>query len=240
MAGTCRRGNAAVITIAVLVAVIVVLAYLWIHQMQTSPAIVERVTERVIEKPVEVVKEVQVEKVREVPREVVVTKEVEVPARLTETQLMAMDLASRFAAAPLISSGDDVFYKLDGVRVTVYADDAVRKALTEDRIHNRFELILRQYGVNIDERSEVVLAISVSGIWDPQETSLTWNTAVELQQVVTIERKSDLRRANAVLWREAGSGEARRRGAEPTIMHDLDAKAESFANRYLAAQAKGT
>jgi hypothetical protein len=234
---TSGRRASALIAIALLLAgTTLVFAYLWLGLLWMPPC----VQERVVEKPVEVIREVQVEKVREVPvtKEVVVTREVEVPAKLTEAQQAAVDFASRLMVAPLLSSPDDVFYKLDAVRVDVYTDEAVRKVLTDDAIRNRFELILRQLSIPIDPGSPVTLAVYAEGQWDPQEAMLTWTVSAELQQIVTLERRGDMRRTNATIWRDSSSSQVRNRGAHPALLMAVQSRAESFANKYLAAQGK--
>jgi len=216
----------------------VVFAVLWLREREHKPA--EVVKE--VEKLVQVIKEVPVEKIREVPKEVVkeveVIKEVEVPAKLTDVQKAAIDFAADFLGAPAVKSQDEVFYKLESVAVTVLLNDAVKKVVSEDRVKNKFELILRQHSIRLEEKAPVWLSVAIEGLWDKDEIRLTYTPSMSLEETVTIGRKGDLRRVLASTWRKGSYGYAGKTVAEKAIMDSVEAMAESFANKFLATRDK--
>ena len=183
--------------------------------------------------PIETVKEVETIKHVTQPGQVI-----EVPAKLTDAQQAAIEFSSRFFSAPAIATADDALYKLDSINVQVFLNDAVKKVLSEDRVKNKFELILRQHNIVLDEKAPVWLEVAYEGLWDKNGVVLTYAPRMRLQQAVTIGRKGDLRRTIATVWQEGAYGYAGSQVVEEAILKDVEAKAESFANRFLNVQAK--
>lgn len=218
----------------------VVFAVLWLRERERKPTEVIRE----VEKPVQVIKEVPVEKIREVPKEVIkeveVIREVEVPAKLTEAQKVAIDFSARYVNAQPVKSSDEVFYKVESVAVLVLMNDAAKKAVSEDRVKNKFELVLRQHGIRLDDKALVWLKVAIEGLWDKDEIRLTYTPSMSLVEDVAINRKGDLRRVLATTWREGSYGYAGKNVAEKAIMDSVEAMAESFANKFLSSRDKET
>jgi hypothetical protein len=182
-----------------------------------------------IEKSVPVVKEVTKE----------VTKEVEVPTKLTAEQQAAIAFWDRFLNARFIETPDDALYRLDSVQVTVSLNDAVKKLVSEDRVKNKFELILREHGVKIDDRAIVMLNLSIEGLWSKSPvTFLVYTPRLQLDQTVVVARKGDFRKAGATLWERGSYGFVGTQMAEGAILKSVESLGEEFANKYLAAQEK--
>lgn len=215
----------------------VVFAVLWLRERERKPEVVGEVL-----KPVQVIKEVPIEKIREVPKEVVkeveVIKTVEVPAKLTDWQQIAIDFADRYYAAKFIETFDDALYKLETIRVEVFLNDEVKKVVSEDRVRNKFELILRKHGIKIDEKSPVSVNVSIDGLWNENSKFLVYTPRIELDQVVVVGRSGDFRKVIATLWKMGSYGFAGRQVVEGAILADVESLGEGFANKYLAAQAK--
>ena len=167
----------------------------------------------------------RVEKSVPVVKEVV--KEVAVPAKLTDSQRTAIAFWDRFRSAEFIKTPDDALYKLDSVRIQVSLNDAVKKVVSEDRVRNKFELILRKHGVKIDENAFVSLYVSIEGLWSKDP-------------LVVVGRKGDLRQVVATLWERWSYGFAGSQVAEGAILESAESMGEEFANKYLAAQQKDT
>ncbi|MEN9676132.1 MAG: hypothetical protein RIS76_2028, partial [Verrucomicrobiota bacterium] len=178
------KASTGVVVAATIVAL--VFAVLWLRERKRKPTEVLRE----IEKPVQVIKEASVENIREVPKEVEVIKEIEVPAKLTDAEKFSIDFAARYFRAQTVKSKDEVFYKVDSVAVTVGLNDAIKKIVSEDRIKNKFELILRKHSIRLDENAPVWLSFSVEGLWDKDEVRLTYTPLMSLDEFVIIGRKN--------------------------------------------------
>jgi len=165
-------------------------------------------------------------------------KPVEVPADLSDAQRKAIDFASRVLSAPMLTSADDALFSLDSLRVQVFLNDAVKKVVSEDRIKNKIELILRQHNIPLDDKAPVTLIVAYEGLWNESQVVLTYSANLKLQQVVMIGRKGELRHGLATVWEQGAYGYAGSKIAEDSILKDTEAKAESFANRYLNIQNK--
>jgi hypothetical protein len=224
------KSNAAIIAAIVASVVALSFAVLWFRERDRTPAEVIR----------EVPKEVVVEKLREVPKvvikEVEVTKEVKVPAKLTDEQQAGIEFTSRYLAAPMLTTIDEALYKLDSVAVRVFVNDAVKKVVTEDRLKNKFELILRKQNIRLDDKAQVWLDLNYEGFWDKDEITLYYSPQMRLRQVATIIRHGDFRRASVIVWQDAGLGFAGKKVVEEAILSDVEQRAEAFANKYLAIQ----
>jgi hypothetical protein len=170
-----------------------------------------------------------------------VFKEVEVPARLTYSQKTAISFTDRYASARPIQAQDEALYKLDSVKVNVFINDAVEKVVSDDRIRNKFELILRKQGINIDQKASVSVDLTINGLWsrdNPGVGFLAYTQRIGLNEWLVVERRGDLRRAVAQLWKQEIIGFANSQKAEGQILDGVELMAEAFANKYLAAQQK--
>lgn len=161
------------------------------------------------------------------------------PAKPTSSQQAAIDFRDRFFNARLIETPDDALYKLDAVQVGVSVDDAIKKLVSEERVRNKFELILRKDGIKIDQKAPVFLNLTVEGLWSKGTMAfLVYTPRIQLQEVVVVGRKGDMRQVVATLWERGSYGFAGRQVAEDAILKSVESLGEEFANKYLAAQQK--
>ena len=170
-----------------------------------------------------------------------VLKEVEVPAKLTYSQKTAINFTDRYLTAGPIQAQDEALYKLDSVRVNVSIDEAVEKVVSDDRIRNKFELILRKHGIKIDEKALVSVDLTIHGLWsgdNPGVGFLAYAQRIGLNQWLVVERRGDFRRAVAQLWKQEIIGFSNNEKAEGQILDGVESIAEAFANKYLAEQQK--
>jgi hypothetical protein len=170
-----------------------------------------------------------------------VLKEVEVPAKLTYSQKTAINFTDRYVSARQIEGQDEALYKLDSVRVNVSINEAVDNVVSDDRIRNKFELILRKHGIKIDEKALVSVDLTIHGLWSGNNLGvgfLAYTQRIGLNQWLVVERRGDFRRAVAQLWKQEIIGFANNQKAEGQILDGVESMAEAFANKYLAAQQK--
>jgi hypothetical protein len=153
----------------------------------------------------------------------------------------AIDFRDRFWNARFIETPDDALYRLDSVQVAVSLNDAVKKLVSEDRVKNKFELILRKHGVKIDDRATVILTLTIEGLWSKSPVVfLVYTPRIQLNQTVVVARNGDFRQAVATLWEKGSYGFAGSQVAEGAILESVESLGEEFANKYLAAQQKDT
>jgi hypothetical protein len=231
MSATPQNPSKAALGFAIMATIAAIaFASLWLRETARKP---KEVTKEIVKRV-----EVPVEKIREVPKEVVkeVLKQVEVPAKLTDDERMVMELGRRFLSASVISKEDEPLQKIASVGVVVRINDAAKKALSEDRVKNKFELILRKHEIPLDAKSRHQLLVAVEGLWDKEEIQLTYSLSMELSEFVTITRGAELRRAMAIVWQNSAYGFAGRTLVEEALLDTVDEMGEAFANKYLAAR----
>lgn len=200
-----------------------VVGYLYYEETQKLPE----------EKIREVVKEVPVEKIKEVIKEVEKEVQVEVPAELNEYQQLAIRFAANYLSAPRVSDLDEVFYGISSFNTKVILGEEVKKVVSEERLRNKLELILRRNGVTIDPESYYTLTFYVEGFWDKDEIRLTYKYDLNLLEYVVLARNGDLRRSPTYTWNTGTFGYAGKTIAEKTMLENVESVAEAFSNRYL-------
>jgi hypothetical protein len=194
---------------------------------------------KVVEKPVEVIKEIPVDRVKEVPVERV--KEVEVPAKLTDLQQADIELGSRYRNAVYQSDPRMVLRNMGPVSVNVSLADSVKEVVSEERIKNKLELFLRKNNIVIDDKSPHMLWFGVEGVWQVwgntnEKITLSYSCTISLHEIIVFERQSGMNRIGADVWNKSCIGYAGKNVVEKAILDNLEEKAEAFANEYLAAQ----
>jgi hypothetical protein len=200
-----------------------VVGYLYYEETQKLPE----------EKIREVVKLVPVEKVKEVIKEVEKEVQVEVPAELNEYQQLAINFTANYLSAPTVASLDEVFYGIKGFNTKVILGDDVKKVVSEERLRNKLELILRRNGISIDPESYYTLMFYVDGFWDEDEIRLTYKYDLNLLEDVVLARNGDIRRSPTYTWNTGTFGYAGKTIAEKTMLENVESVAEAFSNRYL-------
>jgi hypothetical protein len=174
------------------------------------------------------------------PKEIVT--EVEKPVQsLQPWQQAAIDFNARYRNAKLVENPRGALYKLDSVAVFITVNDDAKKVVSEDNVRTKFELILRKYGIKIDENAVASVEVTITGGSEDQahgRVLFTYSATVELFQAVVVDRKTDLRRVVARLWNEGlvawRTGD--RGQVEGVILKNVEDLGERFANAYLAAQ----
>jgi len=146
------------------------------------------------------------------------------------------DFGTRFFLLPF---ADDTLTGIGSLSVSVQLNDAVKKVVSEDRIKNKFELVLRRHNVTLREKGEdAYLNLAIDGLWSEDGNRLTYTSEVRVSQGVAAPRRDGFRAMMGTVWREGSYGYAGKSTAEKAILDQLEEKAESFANKFLAAQQK--
>ena len=205
-----------------------VVAYLYYQETQKPPE----------EKIKEVVKEVPVEKIKEVIKEVEKEVQVEVPVELDESQQLAINIGEKWLSAPTVADLDEVFYGIKNFKTKIALNDTVKKVVSEDKLRNKFELILRRNGISIDPESPYFLIFSVRGFWDPDEIRLTYTCDLKLLEIVTLYRNNDLRRTAVYTWRTSRYGHAGKAVIEKAMLENIESYAEELSIKYLKIMEK--
>jgi hypothetical protein len=199
---------------------------------------------RTVEKPVEVVrtKEVVVEKpvevIKEVPKEVekIVEKKVEVPAEIPELYKTALSFMEKFRSTKLVSQKDSLA-GVDSVSVAITLADDVKKIISESEVRTKFEITLRRSGVPIDENSRFTLSYYQDGFTRDGPT-LIYSFSTALEELVVAFRDGPAMRRIVGTWRRGNYGTVGISKARDALLSDAESAAETFANEWLAMNAK--
>lgn len=208
----------------------ILFAVLWLRERQQGPKEVVRE----VEKPVEVIKEVPVETIREIPKEVI--KEVKVREELTDEQKAAIEIYKRLASARRLGVTGEVFSNVKEFRVLLALSSEIKNIISEERVKNKFELMLRGHNINITDDAEMWLVVDINGFWNEAKTQLTYRYSVSAMEDVFLARGDSFAKIVATIWENGNFGYAGRNVAEKTILENVEAMGESFANNYLANQ----
>lgn len=226
------RKSASTIWFLVCLVGMVVFAILWlvgpkeivreVEKKTPFEVIVTNAITNIVEKPIEVEK--------------LVERRVEVPAQIPDDYLMAMKFARLFVSAPLATNDETLMWNIKAVNPSAYVNPAVQSVVSEDEIKTKFEITLRKYGIPISSDSRIWLRIAVEGLWDENtRITLTYSINTSLSEVVTVFRNDEAKRIVSDTWSSGSYGFAGRTVAKDAILKAVEAKAESFANKYLAA-----
>lgn len=208
-----------------------VFASLWLHERWKDPKEVVREVPRTVE----VIKTVPMERIREVTREV--TKEV--PVELTEEQLTALNLGSNYLCAPYLPSMEASLYDLESVNVKVNLNPALEEVIGAGLVKTAFDTVLKTGNIQVDEQSPYLLGINCSGSWDAEQTNLTYALHVELYDSVTLERKGELRRTDAIVWVRDIMDTTAKENARENILSRLSTIGRLFAANFIAGVKPG-
>jgi len=193
---------------------------LWLSAIGREP--------RVIEKSVQVVKEVPV----------VSVKEVEVPVKLTPLQQVDLEMGARCRNAIYCTDQKQLFRNVGSVDVHVFLNDPVKSIISEDRIKNKLELILRRNNITIDNNSLHSLWLSVEGTWLEEKVGLSYIMKIDFRTPVLVERQLFMYRSTADIWSKGSIGFAGKSVVEKALIDGVENEAEAFANAYLSEQKK--
>ncbi len=208
-----------------------VFASLWLHERWKGPKEVVREVPRTVE----VIKTVPMERIREVTREV--TKEV--PVEMTEEQLTALNVGSNYLCAPYLPSMEASLYDLESVNVKVNLNPALEEVIGAELVKTAFNTVLKTGNIQVDEQSPYLLGINCSGAWDAEQTNLTYALHVELYDSVTLERKGELRRTDAIVWVRDTMDTTTKENARENILSRLATIGRLFAANFIAGVKPG-
>lgn len=129
------------------------------------------------------------------------------------------------------------FKGIDSVGVLVSINDGAVKVLSEQRARDRFELMLRGYGVPVSEpsSSDLNVMLSISAVWDKQERFLSFLHSVSIYEPLIFYRDEKPHKRFVVLWEDESFGHAGHKIARSTFLEAIEEKAERVANLYLSA-----
>jgi len=182
---------------------------------------------QVVEKRVEVVKEV--------PKEI--ERRVEVPAKIPEKYETALAVVDQIRSSSFLK-GKEVLAGLKAVRVNVTMADDVAKLVSVSDIRTKFEINLRRSGIPIDENSDYWLNYFVEGFTHESPT-LVWSIDTQLHEVVYAFRENGkVAKIVCSVWERGNYGTIGKAVAREELLKQAESDAEAFANDWLAVNPK--
>jgi hypothetical protein len=186
---------------------------------------------RVIEKPIQVIKEV--------PKEIekIVEKKVEVPAEIPDVYLRTKQFAESYIKAAWVD-GDDILKGVPSVRVLITLSDPKKSKISESELKDSIELSLRKNGIPVKGDSGYFLTFDVSGLWDDKDVRYSYSAALSLSEGVRILRAGEFKISSLVVWRQSYTGYVGSQKVSEGISGVAEKLVISFSNAYLAANPK--
>ena len=185
-----------------------------------------------------------------------VIKRVEVPAEIPEEYKRALEIV-RAEDAAITATDATVFSGVDSLDVRIFLNENAREIISEQRVRDKFELILRGYGIPVSNLDSVSLFTKLLGfnLWGSRFISLSmevayndmevgysnvrmyvYTTQLRFDEVVIFYRDGKPYRRSAVLWDGGGSyGYAGKQVIEDVLLDNIKERAERVANLYLSA-----
>lgn len=216
----------------------VVFGTLYFNERSRSPHIVERIVEKRVEVPREVIKEVPVDRI--VEKEVKVPVEVikEVPAKIPAIYENALVIYNGLAAATPFTDESDALTAIPNVGVDVFLNDQARRIVDDSTIKTKIELELRKLAIPLDSKSPYRLSFFVNMLENKtvagQGTGLiTFTVQLKLDEQLLIFRTTGWHLEMVPTWSSEYFGSA----PYSTIQSDTEADAvntaDQFANLWL-------
>ena len=171
-----------------------------------------------------------------------VIKKVEVPAEIPEEYKRAVGIV-RAVESATIASEVTIFSNIGALKVTVFLNDNAEKIISEQRVKDKFELVLRRYGVPLTSfwpSSYIYFAVEVV---NTDNKNAAHTISVSLQEEVIFFRDGKPHRKTVALWEGGGNFGFVCNGniwtnVEDKILEQAEIYAERVANLYLSANSR--
>ena len=168
-----------------------------------------------------------------------VIKKVEVPAEIPEEYKRAFE---KFRSEYYATTASDVtiFSNIDELRVVVFLNDGAEKIISEQRVRDKFELLLRRYGIPLTPfRSSSYIYFSVNVV-NRDNKNAAHTIELSLEEEVIFYRGDKPYRKTVTLWNGGGNFGYVCNGniwthVEDAILEQTERSAERVANLYLSA-----
>lgn len=163
-----------------------------------------------------------------------VIKRVEVPAEIPAYYEKAW---KRQVAESIAKSADDktCFLGLNSLEVRVGMNEDAKDILSEQRVKDKFELTLRQYGVPLSDSSSPFIFFTLQAFWKDAKTIATFKISVSLIESLVFYRNNKPYKRLVVLWEDGSIGHVGKNFAKETFLEFIEERAERVANLYLSA-----
>lgn len=165
-----------------------------------------------------------------------VIKKIEVPA---EIPVYYEEAWKRQVAELRADFADDktCFSGIDSIKVVVGMNEDAKDILSEQRAKDKFELMLRRYGVPLSDSSNppYLLLINFEALWNKDKTLAVYIVELSLGQSLIFYRNNTPYRRVVRLWSNLSYGYAGSKVVRQGALEAIEEKAERVANLYLSA-----
>lgn len=170
---------------------------------------------------------------------VLVEKEVVVPAEIPEEYKRALEIV-RAEDDAITATDATIFSGMDKLRVMVRLNDEAEEVISERRVRDKFELILRGYGIPVFSLDYLSFWVSNYILFSMDVAYKDGNmgaytVGVNFYETVIFYRDGKPYIKRVILWEGIGSvGYAGSRVIEDALLDAIEEQAERFANLYLS------
>ena len=191
---------------------------------------------------------------------VLIEKEVEVPAEIPEEYKRALE---KFNAEDVATTATEstVFSGVDRLYIKIFLDEVAEDIISEQRVRDKFELLLRGYGIpvfNLDNstgytssglsavleyttalllKNYISLSINAGYVDVGYQNDIRvyiYTTSVNFRERVIFYRDEKPYREDVILWEHDVLGYAGSRVIEDALLENIEEYAERVANLYLS------
>ena len=169
-----------------------------------------------------------------------VLKKVEVPADIPEEYKRAFE---KFKAENFATTATDatIFSGMDKLRVIVFLNEDAKEMLSEQRVRDKFELVLRGYGIPVLSLDHIpfwasgVIYFDMQAIYREDHKMGAYTIELSVFENVIFYRDGKPYEKRVILWDGGGSfGYAGRDKIKDALLSDIEQHAERVANLYLS------
>jgi hypothetical protein len=216
----------------------IVFGTLYLSERSRPPQIVERIVEKRVDVPRDVIKEVPVDRI--VEKEVKVPVEVvkEVPARMPPNYDNALALYNGVVAATPFTDESDAIAAIPNVGVDVSLNDQATRLVDAITLKTKIELELRRLAIPIDSHSLYRLSFSVDmlegkTLGGQSSGMITYSTQLKLIERLLVFRPTGWRTEWVPTWSSEYYGFGPYSTIASTIQDNAVNTADQFANLWL-------
>lgn len=130
------------------------------------------------------------------------------------------------------------FSGIDSLQVSCVMGQVAQAILPEQRVKDRFELMLRGYGVPLsDSPLGFYLELTITALWNEHKTWVAYCIGTELREFRAIYRNEIPYQCMVAVWSTQSVGYAGRNVVKRAFLEAIEIEAERVANLYLSANA---
>ena len=171
-----------------------------------------------------------------------VIKKVEVPAEIPEEYKRALEIVR---AENLATTATDatIFSGMDRLNVGIFLNEDAKEIISEQRVRDKFELLLRGYGIPVLSLDDYIpfwvlsfIYFDMQVVYDEDDNMGAYTIRLSVSENVIFYRDEKPYQKMVILWEGGGNfGYAGKDRIKDVLLRSIEQYAERVANLYLSA-----